>query len=137
MLVYFGEDLSIIATLDCIESHGDHAYTWQANIGDEKGNDDIDFSCGPDCARPSFLLRGRNEGYVYGLTLHPSDAELNAEVPLRIRTSGRGAEIFVVMLIGRGELPGIDVEGEGMNSSLEVSGKSLAWDADARRMNFR
>jgi hypothetical protein len=137
LLVKFasGKSQALLATLDRIRSSSPHVYTWQGNLGNERGDDDVKSSGGQEAGRPMFLLRGRNDGFVKGWVLHPANAEVAAKGdPLQISVKGADADIWVVMFVGQGEPPVATVSGEGLNSVLTVAGHKVRFDAQANRV---
>jgi hypothetical protein len=125
----------IVATYDRARSGEDRAWTWQANLGDDRGDDGVEAELKPDGDRPGFLLRGRHDSYVRGWVLHPSDARLGRkDDALQIETAGREADILVVMLVGRGEPPAARIEGRGMDTVLHVDGRQVRYDAARGRI---
>jgi hypothetical protein len=120
----------IVATWDRVTSAKPHAYTWQANIGDEAGTDGVQVTAGTEAGRPTFLLRGRRDGFVKGWVLAPADATVVAGGPLQIRTTGANVDILVVMLVGKGEPPVGAIDG----ARLTVTGKTIAADPATSRV---
>ncbi len=126
---------SIVATLDQVESDQERTWTWQANLGDDDGDDGVEAELKPDGDRPGFILRGRNDSYVRGWVLHPADADLDRkDDALRIETAGREAKILVVMLVGTGELPEGRIEGRGMDTVLHVDDRAVQFDPEKGRI---
>jgi hypothetical protein len=137
LLARFAGDKSeaILSTLDRIKSAAPHVYTWQGNLGNEVGDDGVKISGGTESGRPMFLLQGRNEGFVKGWVLHPAGAEVEAKGdPLKINVKGGDADLWVVMLVGQGKPPEARVEGNGLDSALNVAGRKVRFDAQANRV---
>ena len=138
LLAKFAPDKSqaLIATLDRIKSAAPHTYTWQGNLGNERGDDGVKATGGREGDRPMFLLKGRT-GWVKGWVVHPADAELKATGdPLQINVKGGDADIWVVMLAGQGEPPAATVTGTGLDSVLAVAGQKVRFSAATKRMEM-
>jgi len=131
-----GDGRGLISTLDLITSSKEHTYTWQGNLGAEKeSRDSLEVGVRPEGGRPSFLIRGRDEGFLKGWVLHPADAELSADGdPVRIETAGTDAQIWVAFVVGSGNPPEARIEGEGLGTTLTVGGTTLSYDPDAKGM---
>ena len=126
---------AIVATLDEVESNRQRTWTWQANLGDDRGDDDVEAELLPDGDRPGFILRGRNDSHVRGWVLHPADATLDrVDDALRIETTGREARIFIVMLVGTGEPPAARIDGEAMQTRLHVDDRTIRYDQQQGRI---
>jgi len=119
---------ALFATLDEIESDSSHVYTWQANLGDESGDDGTLVYSGKESGRQTFLMVGRS-GWVKGWLLHPADATVTDYAdPFLVDIEGRNAKIWIAMLSGSGTAPEGQVRGEGMKSVLTVAGRELRYD---------
>ncbi len=137
LLVDFSKDGStaLLSTLDRIKSKTDHTYTWQANLGDDENADDIKLSSGTEAGRPTFLMKGRNDGYVKGWVVFPADAKLSAGGdPLQIDVKGATQNIWVVMLVGKGTPPKASIAGKGPQAVLTVGGKAVSYDVKKDRL---
>lgn len=133
-----GKSQALLSTLDRIKSAATHAYTWQGNLGNERGDDGVKSSGGREAGRPMFLLKGRNDGFVKGWVMHPADAEVDAKGdPLKIHIKGGDADLWVVMLVGQGEPPAAALDGSGLDSVLTVSGGKVRFDAAANRVKIQ
>lgn len=128
-----GENAVIISTLDRIKSGADHTYTWNANLGSDKGDDGIKASAGKEAGRATFLLEGRN-GWVKGWVMQPADAKVNAGDPLQIVTKGADVDIWVVMLTGSGNVPTGKISGQGLGGRLQVGGTVVGYDSSKDRI---
>jgi hypothetical protein len=131
MLVEFSKDGSsaIIVTLDMVKSDTEHTYTWQGNLGSEEGDDDIKSSSGKEGGRPTFTLKGRNGGYTKGWVVFPADAEITTGDPLQLSCKGENQNIWVVMVVGRGDQPTAQVSGAGPETKITVGGRTIHYDA--------
>jgi hypothetical protein len=127
------ENSALISSLDQIRSARSHTYTWNANLGDDKGDDGIMASSGAESGRGTFLLRGRN-GWVKGWVLHPADALIRAGDPLQIETESADADLWVVMITGPDDPPEGRVSGEGLGSTLETGDVVVRYDAETDRI---
>ena len=121
MMVDFslGEDYAVISTLDRVKSGKSHTYTWNANIGDDKTNGGIKVTNSTEGERQTFLLNGKN-GWVKGWVLHPADAKINVGDPLQIESKGSDADIWVAMVVGKGQPPTGTISGSGMGTTLKL-----------------
>ncbi|MFP4053372.1 MAG: hypothetical protein ACLFV7_05855, partial [Phycisphaerae bacterium] len=140
LLVDFSKDGStaLLATLDRIRSEKEHTYTWQANLGDDEGADDVKLSPGTEAGRPTFLMKGRNDGYVKGWVVFPADAKLSADGdPLQIEVTGGTQNIWVVMLVGKGTPPKASIVGKGPDAVLTVGGKSVSYNKKTDRLETK
>ncbi|UCF17995.1 MAG: hypothetical protein JSW59_00885 [Phycisphaerales bacterium] len=117
---------ALLSSLDQIRSSKNHAYTWNANLGHDKGDDGIIASSGTESGQGSFLLRGRN-GWVKGWVLHPADASIRIGDPLQIETKSTDVDIWVVMITGENDPP--RVSGEGLGRTLVVGGAVVRYNA--------
>jgi hypothetical protein len=124
---------AIVATLDHLRSATEHTYAWQANIGDEDGNDSVRVAADAEAGRPTFLLKGRRDGFVKGWVLAPAHARITAGDPLQISVQAADVDILVVMLVGKGEPPAAAVK----NNALTVAGKTITLDAATGRIACR
>lgn len=79
LLARFADNQSqaLVSTLDRIKSSVAHTYTWQGNLGNEAGDDGVKASGGTEGGRPTFLLQGRNNGFVKGWVVHPAEAKVS------------------------------------------------------------
>jgi hypothetical protein len=136
LLVKFAADKNqaLLATLDRIKSAAQHTYTWQGNLGDQRNDDGIVAEGGQEAGRPTFLLRGHNEGFVKGWVVHPIGAQVAARDPLQITVKGGDADIWLVMLVGQGAPPVATIAGTGLDSVLTVAGRKVRFDAKANRV---
>ena len=141
---------AIVATLDRVKGAGEHTYTWQANVGPAEAltwvtewwpghealdaADNIKAGAGTEAGRPTFLLKGRRDGFTKGWVLTPADAQVRAGDPLQISTKGTDADILVVMVVGRGTPPQGRVAGRGLESRLQVAGRQIGFDAGSGRL---
>jgi hypothetical protein len=130
MLVEFSGDggSAIIVTLDMIKSNDEHTYTWQGNLGSEKDDGDIKASSGSETDRPTFTLKGRNNGYTKGWVVFPEDASVNASDPLQVSSKGKNQNLWVVMVVGSGTPPQAEITGEGPKAKVKVAGKTIRFD---------
>lgn len=125
----------VVATYDHARSDHRRTWTWQANIGDDQGDDGVELDLLRDGPRHGFILRGRNDSYVRGWILHPADARLyREEDALRVETTGIETRILVVMLVGTGESPGGRIEGEGIDTQLFLENHRIGYDPDKGRI---
>jgi hypothetical protein len=90
-------------------------------------DDDIKSESGKEAGRPFFLLKGRN-AYVKGWVLHPADAEIKTGDPLQISTKGANAKIWLAMYVGAGEPVTAKIAGEGMDTKMDVAGRTIRFD---------
>jgi hypothetical protein len=127
------KNAAIVSTLDRIRSGDRHTYTWNANLGDEKGDDGIVSAAGTEAGHPTFLLRGAS-GWVKGWVLCPNDATVLAGDPLQIRAGGRDADIWVVMRVGVGRVPIGRVSGHGLSAELQLDDVRVRYNARADRI---
>jgi hypothetical protein len=138
LLAKFAADKSqaVIATLDRIKSATEHTYTWQGNLGNERGDDGVKATAGKEGDRPMFLLQGRT-GWVKGWVVHPGNAELKAAGdPLQINVKAADVDIWVVMLADQGEPPAATVTGTGLDSVLAVAGQKVRFNAATKRLEM-
>lgn len=129
------ENTAIISTLDRIQSDSEHDYTWNANLGDDRGDDGIDATGGEESGRPMFLLKGKN-GWVKGWVMHPSDAKVKAVDPLQVTTRGADSDIWVVMLTGSGDAPMAKIRGKGLESQVLVGGAAVSYHGGDDRVKI-
>jgi len=130
-----GKSEALLSTLDRIKSAAAHTYTWQGNLGNETGDGGVVASGGPEAGRPTFFLKGRNDGFVKGWVVHPAGAVVEAKGdPLRVNVKGGDADIWVVMLVGQGKAPSATVTGTGLGSVLTVAGHKVRFDASLNRV---
>ncbi len=126
---------AVFSTLDLIEADGTHTYTWNANVGPRDDDEGIRVASAQEGGRPAFLLTGANQGYVKGWVLHPADARIEAEAGrLQIHTRGQNAQIWVAMAVGQGTPPAGAVQGQGLQSVLQVGQIRVRYDAEAERI---
>jgi hypothetical protein len=97
-----------------------------------KSDDGIVSSQGTEAGRPFFLLKGRN-GYVKGWVLHPADATIKVGDPLQIETKGANARIWLAMYVGSGEPCVARIAASGMESRLDVAGRTIRFDGQRVR----
>ncbi len=136
-LARMSPNAAILSTLDRLKASGNHTYTWQANVGNEEGDDDVKVSAGTEAGRPMFLMQGR-DGYLKGWVLHPADAKVQAGDPLRVETQGSDADIWVVMLVGPGaKAPAAEISGTGLGSKLKVGPMEVTYDAATDRITSK
>jgi hypothetical protein len=135
LLVNFSEtdDTAVLATLDRIRDEEKHTYTWQLNLGNEKGDGGVTATVGMESGLPTFLLRGDRDSYLKGWVLHPKAALVTAGDPLQVSISGANAEIWIATFVGRGIPPVATVTGTGMATVLEVGNVRLRYDANDNR----
>ncbi|MFW6061201.1 MAG: hypothetical protein ACOC93_00180 [Planctomycetota bacterium] len=129
------DNAAILSTLDRVRSDGEHTYTWQANLGTEENDGDVEISTGSESGRPTFVLRGRN-GWTKGWVVAPADAKLDADGdPLRISTSADDADIWVVLGVGStDEMPTAAISGEGMDSTVKLGARTLRYNEAKGRL---
>jgi len=131
MLVDFGppaDNTAVVCTLDRVKGDGEHTWTWQANVG-------TGARYGTESGRKFFLLTGSNGGFVKGWVLCPAGAEMStAARPLQISTKATDADIWVVMLVGRGTPPAAKISGDGLGAALTAAGRTVRFDAASGRM---
>jgi len=131
-LIDFRQDekgTAVFSTYDRIRDGDQHTYTWQANIGDEKGDDSVKVETGTEDGRPTFTLTGRN-GRVKGWVLSPAGATVKGGDPLQIETKGDDVDLWVVM-VGQEQsrdAPTVKISGEGMDSRILVNDKLIRFD---------
>ncbi len=119
---------ALITTMDRIRASTAHTYTWQANLGSEQGSDGISITQDREAGRPTFLLKGRNNGFVKGWVIHPRESSItDSEDPLQIKTEGQNEEIWLVLFVGQGVPPKAKVSGKGLESKVEITGKTVQW----------
>lgn len=129
---------AIISTLDRVKSAKEHEYTWQANLGDETGDDDVVCEDGTESGRVTFTLRGRNDGFVKGWVLHPEQVEIKTGDPLKITAKGADQDIWVVMFVGSGRMaPKARITGDGLSSRITVGGKTVSYSSATDRISLR
>jgi hypothetical protein len=126
---FLPKDAALLSTLDRVKSAGgEHAYTWQANVGDG-----IKVTSGSESGRPFFLLQGA-KAFAKGWILHPVGAELAAADPLGVTVKGADADLWVVLFTGAGEPPAAAISGAGLDSVLNVAGRKVRFDGKTNRI---
>ncbi|MFP4241940.1 MAG: hypothetical protein ACLFQB_11100 [Chitinispirillaceae bacterium] len=124
---FLSDNSAIIAVLDKISDDQEHDYTFNLNIGDEKGNDDVTITDGTEQQRSYFLLSGRNEGFVKGWAVTPSEASITAADPIEVTPArSADAELLVVMHVGSGEAPTAEFSGSGLESTVKILSHDIA-----------
>lgn len=127
---FLADNQAIVSTLDRVKTAGgEHAYTWQANVGDG-----VKVEAGEEAERPFFLMKGSNETFLKGWVLDPAAPEVTAGDPLRITARGTDAEIRGVMFVGQGNPPSAVVAGQGSDSLLSVAGRKVSFDGKSGRI---
>jgi hypothetical protein len=130
-----GPPAAVLSTLDRVRADSTHTYTWQLNLGGPEGDGGVRVERGRDASGAStFVLHGRRDSYVKGWVLRPTEARLEMGDPLRIRTEGAAAEIWVVMAVGTGTPPDGRVTGAGRNTTLQVGTQRIRYNAEAHRI---
>ncbi len=130
-----GKDAAVLSTLDRVKSSKTHAYTWNVNLGDDKGDGGIKVAAGSEAGRQTFLLKGKN-GWVKGWVLHPADARIKTGDPLQIETKGADTDIWIAMLVGNGTPPKGAITGEGLASVLKIAGQTIRFDETKNRIRL-
>jgi hypothetical protein len=125
---------AVIGVLDRIRSQTPHAYTWQLNVGASEDDGGIAVSRGEESGRQTFTLTAGNGAYVKGWVIAPTEVNFVAGDPLMVTTGGTDADIFVVMVAGRGEAPEATITGEGLESALSVGQAQVRFDSELGRM---
>jgi len=125
---------AMLATLDRIQSAEEHQYAWQINVGDDVSDTALKLTDGREAGRRTFTLTGQNGGYLKAWVMTPRDATLEIDDPLRINTRNTITDIWVVMLVGRGEPPTATIDGEGLDATIIVDGATLRYDRNTGRM---
>ncbi len=129
------KNAAIISTLDRVKSSQLHTYTWNANLGNEKTDDNIEIVEGIEDERLTFLLEGKN-GWVKGWVLHPLAPELHAGDPLQITTRGTDADIWLVMFVGSGRVPIGIVTGMELETTIQIGTAKLSFDEVRNRITL-
>lgn len=126
----------LFATLDRVVAADDrpHDYTYQLNIGDEQGDAGLAVTTGEEAGRVTFLLTAGDGAFCKGWVVAPRDATIQAGDPLRIDVRGVNTEIWVTMVVGRGDPPTATFKGEGLNSALHLGEAVITYDAQADRL---
>lgn len=127
------KETAVLSTLDRVKSSRPHTYTWNANLGDDKGDAGIEVTAGKESGHATFLLQGKN-GWVKGWVLHPTDAEVRAGDPLQIETQGENTDIWIAMIVGNETLPEGKITGEDLGSVLKVGKMTLRFDETKERI---
>jgi len=136
LLVDFSQQDStaLLSTLDSLQDDTTHTYTWQLNLGDDISNGGVSVTTGQEGVLSTFTLTGKNNSYVKGWILNPTNASVIAGDPLKVITTGSNANIWVAMLTGKGVPPIGTVTGTGMNAVLSVSNMRVYYDANTNRI---
>ena len=125
----FKDGAGLMSTVDTVEA-GQHTYTWNANIGDDKGSDDVQVTRGTESGRPVVTLSGRDGGYAKIWLISPADGRDNGgDDPVAFETKASGGHVWVVIYTGKGTAPTAEITGEGMNSRVTVQGRTLHYDS--------
>ncbi|MFP4013410.1 MAG: T9SS type A sorting domain-containing protein [Chitinispirillaceae bacterium] len=118
---FLNDNTAIIAVLDKISDDQEHNYTFNLNIGDASTNDDVTVSKGTEQQHGYFLLSGRNDGFVKGWAVSPSEASVSASDPVQITPAKSASmDLLVVMFVGSGEAPVAEISGSGMESVVKI-----------------
>jgi len=123
----------LMSTLDKIYDLEEHVYGWQLNIGTELGDDGVRVSASHENGMETFLLEGRNDGWVKGWVVGPDDAEVESGDPLRIVTRGKSKNIWVAMVVGDGPRPIARRTGHGLEARFMVGGAAITYDTSLQR----
>jgi hypothetical protein len=129
-----GKALAVVSTLDRLQDESSHTYTWQANVGDEAGNDGITVTAGSESGRGTFVMTAPNGAHVKGWVLHPTDATVVAGDPVQASTTGANADLWVVLVAGDGTPPAGVVTGSGLDSVLTIGSLVVRYDAGTDRI---
>lgn len=125
---------ALLSTLDRLQDDTSHTYTWQLNIGDDLSNGGVSVTTGKEGVLSTFTLTGKNNSYVKGWILNPTNASVIAGDPLKVTTSGSNANIWVAMVTGKGVPPVGTVTGTGMNAVLSVGNLRVYYNANTNRI---
>ncbi len=112
-----------------------YEYNWQLNLGNENDDDGITVELGTENGVNTFILKGRNNGYVKGWVLAPrSDVTLEKGDPLRVNTKGQKKDIWIAMHVGAGEPPAGIISGTDLNTTLQVEHQTMTFDSESGQM---
>jgi hypothetical protein len=121
---FLPKNAALLSTFDRIQSAGgEHAYTWQANVGDG-----VKVTTGNEGGRPFFLLQGA-QAFAKGWVLHPAGATVTAGDPLGVTVKGTDADIWIAFYVGAGNPPVAAITGNGLESVLTVGDAKLRFAA--------
>ncbi|MBE7384090.1 MAG: hypothetical protein F6J95_022055 [Leptolyngbya sp. SIO1E4] len=125
---------ALLSTLDQIQDTDSNIYTWQLNLGLATDDGGIVATAGNDNGIPTFLLEGKQDSYLKGWILEPSDATILASDPLQVITQGTDANIWTVMVVGTGTAPVAESIGTGLETVLTVGNARVYYDPASDRI---
>ncbi len=125
---------ALLSTMDRISDVQTHLYTWQASLGTFADNGGITATAGQEGALKTFLLQGKQNSYLKGWILNPSNVTIRAGDPLQLETTGSSTNIWVVMVVGTGAPPIASVSGTGLASELRLGNARIYFDAASNRI---
>jgi Ca2+-binding RTX toxin-like protein len=136
MLVDFSGNVgsALLSTMDRLSDVENHIYTWQANLGTSLDNGGITATSAQEGNLQTFLLTGKQNSYLKGWILNPSNVIIRAGDPLQIETTGSTTNIWVVMVVGTGTPPMANVSGSGLNSKLLLGNAQVYFDVAKNRI---
>jgi len=124
---------AVLSTLDRLVDDDPHDYAWQINVGDVQDADGI--SIEPVAGdRPGFLLRGSADAYLRGWVVAPADAQVVADDPLQVTTSGTEVDLWVVLVTGTGEPPAATFAGQGLETVVSLGDTTITWEPGDERL---
>lgn len=137
MVDFTGDKAPVLfSTLDKVRDSGTHDYAWNANLGETDANDQLPTTTGTEDGRPYFLIRGKDNSYVKGWVLSPSNAYITEnDKRLQVKVDNvKNTEIWVVMAVGQGTPVVGDITGNELASVLTVEGVSVAYNSSEDRI---
>ncbi len=123
----------LMSTFDRISDVQEHVYGWQLNIGTEQGDDGVRVSASHENGMETFLLEGRNNGWLKGWVVGPDEVEIQVGDPFRILTVGKDKNIWIAMVMGDGPKPVARREGHDVNARFMVGGAAITFDDSLQR----
>lgn len=137
--VAFADDgqQALLSTLDKLRSNQTHTYTWQINPGSEENSGGVTMSRSYEDNVPVVTLRGKNDSFLKAWVMSPAAVEITTGDPLQIQLKAADANIWIVLLTGKGKPPVGKVEGKGLQGRLTVEGQVVWYDRKEERIEIK
>lgn len=129
-LKFLNDNEAIICIYDQLEDKEKHEYTWQLNIGDEKGKSDIDVHL----KESKFSLKSSN-GKVEAWVLAPTDAKIkDSDDPLQVVARSADATIMVLLYVNDGSVVMQDPLVDESASAISFQGHTIRYDEELKKL---
>lgn len=127
---FSGDDFAIVSTFDRLRANESHTYGWNLYLPGKT------VTVGSDSVHDldTFVATDSNGSYLKAWFMVHGNGFITENFAARYEYDAQNADLWVIMVAGRGTPPEISVTGTGLNAVVTLGGTVLSFDAAAQRI---